>query len=413
MKDNSRQSPPTGPQQGHRRGPMFARPVEKPKNFKRTLKRLLTYLYPFKAQLLLAVLTAFLSTSFTVLSPKIMGLATTEIFEGVLRKLEGAAGAAIDFSYILRILFILAALYTASAVFAYIEQVIMITVAQKTVYKMRNDVTDKLFRLPLKFFDTHTHGEILSRVTNDIDNISNTLQQSITQIIRSVVTLTGIVIMMLAISPPMTLILVVTLPLYVLVTKAIAKRSQAYFFAQQATLDELNGHIEEIYAGHKIIKAFSREEKAISVFDTINTRLYEAGWKAQFISGVIMPLMFFINNIGYVLISVAGGIMVTRSAIAIGDVQAFVQYSRQFTQPIIQTANIANILQSTAASAERVFELLNEVEELPDRKESRVIQNPKGEVCFRHVKFSYNKNEPLIEDLNIDVKPGQTVAIVC
>ncbi|HDR5039296.1 TPA: ABC transporter ATP-binding protein [Bacillus anthracis] len=412
MKDNRQQKPTIRPGGGHGRGPVMGMPTEKAKDFKGTLKRLLSYLKPFRLQLTIVMLTAILSTGFSILSPKIMGKATTKLFEGTMKRIEGVAGVSIDFDYILRILFILGALYIVSAVFSYIQQLIMATVAQKTVYNMRNDVNDKLSRLPLKFFDSHTHGEILSRITNDVDNISNTLQQSITQLITSLITLVGIVVMMLTISPAMTLILVVTLPLYVLVTKSIAKRSQKYFLQQQKTLGELNGHIEEMYTGHKIVKAFSREEKSIEHFDKINETLYDSGWKAQFISGVIMPLMSFVNNIGYVIISVVGGILAIKNAIQIGDVQAFIQYSRQFTQPIVQTANIANILQSTIASAERVFELLDEVEEIPDSEDSMVIKMPKGEVAFQNVKFGYKEEEPLIEDMNIDVKPGQTIAIV-
>jgi ATP-binding cassette subfamily B multidrug efflux pump len=252
----------------------------------------------------------------------------------------------------------------------------------------------------------------LSRVTNDIDNISNTLQQSATQLITSLITLIGIVIMMLIISPVMTLILVITLPLYGLVTRVVAKHSQKYFARQQRTLGELNGHIEEIYTGHKIIKAFSREEKSIERFEGINENLYEAGLRAFFISGVIMPLMNFINNIGFIFISVVGGILAIRNAVVIGDVQAFIQYSKQFTQPIVQTANIANILQATIASAERVFEILDETEEIPDKEDSKVIDMPRGEVAFQDVKFSYKKEEPLIEDMNIDIRQGQTIAIV-
>jgi len=277
---------------------------------------------------------------------------------------------------------------------------------------MRNDVNNKLFRLPLKFFDSHSHGEILSRVTNDIDNISNNLQQSATQLITSLVTLLGIIIMMLIISPFMTLVLVVTLPLYGLVTRVIAKRSQGYFSKQQRALGELNGHIEEVYTGHKIIKAFSMEEKSLEHFDEINEKLYEAGLKAFFISGTIMPLMNFINNIGFILISTVGGVLAIRNAVTIGDVQAFAQYSKQFTQPIIQTANIANILQATIASAERVFEILDEEEEIPDKKDSEVIEMPRGEVAFQNVDFSYKEEEPLIEDMNMDIKSGQTIAIV-
>ncbi len=412
MKDNKEQEPKVRLGRGQRRGPVMGMPTEKAKDFKGTLKRLLTYLKPFNLQLIIVVISAILSTVFTILGPKIMGMATTELFESTKQKIQGIAGASIDFNYIIKILIVLGGLYIASGFFAYIQQLVMAIVTQKTMYNMRNDVNEKLAKLPLKFFDTHTHGEILSRVTNDIDNISNTLQQSSTQLITSITTLIGIVIMMLVISPTMTLILVVTLPLYGLVTKVIAKKSQGYFVKQQKTLGELNGHIEEVYTGHKIIKAYSREERSIEDFDKINNILYDAGWKAQFISGVIMPLMSFINNIGFVFVSVVGGILAIGNAVKIGDVQAFIQYSKQFTRPIIQTANIANILQSTIASAERVFELLDEVEEIPDIEDSKIIKIPKGQVIFKNVKFGYEEGVTLIENMNIDVKPGQTIAIV-
>ena len=393
-------------------GPVIGMPVEKAKDFKGTLKRLLGFLRPFKIHLIIVLITSILGTGFNIVSPKIMGTITTRLFNDTTQRPSGVTGINIDFGYILNILFILAVLYLASAFFNYIQQLIMATVAQKTVYNMRNEVNEKLSRLPLKFYDSHTHGEILSRITNDIDNISNTLQQSVTQLISSVITLVGIIVMMLTISPIMTLILIVTLPLYAIVTKSIASRSQKYFAAQQKSLGKLNGHIEEMYTGHRIVKAFSREKKSIQYFDEINNELYNAGWKADFISGVIMPLMNFVNNIGYVLISVVGGLLATRGAIRIGDIQAFIQYSRQFTHPIIQTANIANILQSTIASSERVFELLDETEEIPDSQPSHVIQTPKGEVAFQGVSFGYKEGVHLFEQMNLNVSSGQTVAIV-
>ncbi|HZX20999.1 MAG TPA: ABC transporter ATP-binding protein [Clostridia bacterium] len=415
MKDNREERQIVGmggKGRGRGRGPVMGMAFEKPKDFKGTCKRLLVYLKPFNLQLVIVFVAAILSTIFSTFGPKVMGMATTELYEGIKRKIQGVAGTGINFDYIFKILITLGVLYVASAIFAYIQQFIMATVTQKTMYNMRNDINDKLFKLPLKFFDSHTHGEILSRVTNDIDNISNTLQQSATQLITSLTTLIGITVMMLVISPIMTLVLVATLPLYGLVTKVVAKHSQKYFSKQQRTLGELNGHIEEIYTGHKIIKAFSREEKSIEHFEKINENLYNAGLTAFFISGVIMPLMNFINNIGFVLIAAVGGILAIRNAVLIGDVQAFVQYSKQFTQPIVQTANIANILQATIASAERVFEILDEVEEIPDKEDSRVITMPRGEVAFQNVKFSYKAEESLIENMNINVRSGQTIAIV-
>ncbi|QUH25739.1 ABC transporter ATP-binding protein [Serpentinicella alkaliphila] len=412
MKGNDKISntrPRRGPGSGL--GPMIM-PTEKPKDFKGTLKRLLGYLKPFKYHLFVVVITSILGTGFSVVSPKIMGKITTELFSGTIQRLHGLSESTIDFGYILNILLTLCGLYILSALFNYIQQVIMATVAQKTVYNMRSDVSKKLSKLPLKFYDTHTHGEILSRITNDIDNISNTLQQSITQLISSIITLIGIIVMMLTISPIMTLILLVTLPLYAIVTKNIAKKSQKYFSEQQKSLGKLNGHIEEMYTGHRIVKAFSLEEKSKKYFDEINNQLYNAGWKADFISGVIMPLMNFVNNIGYVIISVVGGLLATKGAINIGDIQAFIQYSRQFTHPIIQTANIANIIQSTIASSERVFELLDETEEIPDSENGKSITKPLGNVVFEDVKFAYKQDEPLIEAMNINVSAGQTIAIV-
>ena len=408
------QRPAERPASGPRGGPMGAmgRPVEKAKDFKGTLKRLLVYLRPRSFHLVAVLIFAVLSTIFNIVSPKIMGKATTKLFEGLIMKMQNIPGAHIDFAYIQQIVLILIGLYLASALFGYIQQYIMAGVAQKTVYDMRKDIYSKLSRLPLKFFDTRTHGEILSRVTNDIDNIATTLQQSLTQLITSMVTLIGIVIMMLTISPILTLIIMVTLPLYVVVTSLVASRSQKFFAAQQKALGELNGHVEEMYTGHQIVKAFGREDESIEEFNIINERLNQAGWKAQFVSGIIMPMMNFISNIGYVLICVVGGIFVTNKTISIGDVQAFIQYSRQFTQPIVQTANIVNILQSTIASAERVFEILDEVEEIPDAKDAKIIEFPKGDVKFENVKFGYKEDVTIIDNMNIDVKQGQTVAIV-
>ena len=401
-----------GPMGGGPLGHGMGMPAAKAKDFKGTLKRLLVYLKPRRFRLLAVFSTAVLSTVFSIVSPKILGKATTKLFEGVTQKYLHLPGARVDFTYIGQIILLLAGLYLISAAFGYAQQYIMAGVAQRTVFDMRRDVDEKLARLPLKYFDSRTVGEILSRVANDVDNISTTLQQSLTQLITSACTLLGVVIMMLTISPLMTLIAAVTLPLSFLVTAGIAKRSQKHFAAQQKALGELNGHVEEMYTGHKVVKAFGHEGESIDTFNAINERLYEAGWKAQFISGVIMPLMSFINNVGYVLVTVVGGILVTRRSIEIGDVQAFIQYSRQFTMPIVQTANIANILQSTIASAERVFELLDEPEENPDRDDAKVIQFPRGEVRFENVQFGYKEGVPLIEDMSIDARPGRTIAIV-
>ncbi|HBK85919.1 MAG TPA: ABC transporter [Firmicutes bacterium] len=405
---------PGGPgRRGGGHGPGgLGRPVEKAKNFKGTLRRLVRYLRPYTWQMVAVVLMSLLGTVSGIASPKILGFAITKVFAGATAKLKGIPGAAIDFIYVRNILFTLVGLYALNAVFSYLQQILMAGIAQKTVYDLRQDVNKKLGRLPLKFFDAHTHGEILSRVTNDVDTISSTLQQSITQMITSFVTLVGVIIMMLSISWQLTLFVLITLPLYVLVTGATAKRSQKYFAAQARILGELNGHVEEMYGGHRVVKAYGHEQASIARFQEINGELYGASWRAQFIASIIMPLMNMINNIGYVLVSVVGGIYVTRQVIELGDVQAFIQYARQFTHPIIQTASIANTLQSTVASAERVFELLDEEEELPDCEPAVVIDMPEGTVALENVSFGYDPEAPLISNMNINVHAGQSIAIV-
>lgn len=435
-------------------GPMagFGAPVQKAKDVKGTFKRLLTYFKPHTVKFIIVFIFAILSTIFNIVSPKILGKATTKLFEGIYGKialakltaqqagleklasnkatatpdvLKGIAavkagiakviaetGGKIDFNYIEKIILLLIGLYVISSLFSFVQQYIMAGIGQNVVYKMRQDLSDKLNRLPIKFYDSRTNGEILSRVTNDMDNISTTLQQSLTQLITSVVTIIGVLIMMLTISPILTLVAVVTLPLCGIATSGLAKKSQQYFTGQQKEIGELNGHVEEMYTGHKIIKAFGKEKDSIEKFDEINERLYDVGWKAQFISGVVMPIMNFINNVGYVVVCVVGGIYVAKKKIEIGDIQAFIQYTRQFTMPIVQTANIVNIVQSTIASAERVFELLDEVDEIAESQEPKVIEIPKGEVRFEHVDFGYKEEITLIKDMNVVAKPGQTVAIV-
>ncbi len=412
MSEHQRQGAPKhgGPGRGPG-GPGFGgmggmgMPVQKPKNFKGTLRRLSRYLAPFKFNLIIVLVTAILGTTFGIFSPKLLGHATTRLFEGM-------TGSGIDFGPIADIIFLLMGLYLVSSLFTYIQQYVMAGVAQKTVYRLRNEVNEKLDRLPLKYYDTRTNGEILSRAVNDVDNISNTLQQSLTQLITSVITIIGVIIMMFTISFWLTLIVLLTLPLSMIVIKGIAKRSQEHFKAQQMELGKLNGQVEETYTGHQVVKAFGQEDKSVQTFDEVNERLYAAGWKAQFVSGMIMPLMNMVSNIGYVFIAIVGGILVTRNAIKIGDIQAFIQYTRQFTMPLAQTANIANIIQSTIASAERVFELLDEEEEIPEATNAAVVKSPKGEVSLQGVSFGYKADAPLIERMNIDVRSGQTVAIV-
>lgn len=409
-------------------------PVQKARDFKGTLKRLTEYLRPEKYSFITVFFLAVASTVFSIVGPKIMGKATTKLADGVMAKYayfirlqtaiqENMPAAVInnlkkqpipgfDFDYIGKILLLLVALYAISALCSYVMGYIMSSVSQNTVYRMRNDVKDKLDRLPLKYFDQRPYGEILSRVTNDMDNIATTLQQSLTQLITSFVTVIGILVMMLTISPLMTLIALVSLPVSMLITVQITKRSQKYFAEQQKCVGEINGHVEEMYAGHKIVKAFGQEDESVEKFREINERLYKVGWKAQFMSGIIFPALNFVSNIGYVLICVVGGLLVAHKKIEIGDIQAFIQYTRSFTHPIIQVANIANVLQSTVASAERVFEILDEEEQVPDREDAKVIEFPRGRVRFEHVKFGYKEDAPLMEDLSIDVKEGSTIAIV-
>ncbi|MCI8361281.1 MAG: ABC transporter ATP-binding protein [Clostridiales bacterium] len=432
----------------------------KVKNFGGTILRLAGYFKTAKIVLLFVLLVTVLSTIFTTVAPKQMGKATTSIQTTVMQRmiydrvaeqfggeippqLTGMTGGqildrlpaeqaaaisenarqaiadmpfdhrpAMDFSYIWKILLLCLGLYAFSALFSFIQSFVMAGLTQKIVRKMRDDVSSKLNRLPIKYFDAYTHGEILSRVTNDIDNISNTLQQSLTQIITSVVTIVSVLIMMLSISGWLTLISVATLPLIVLIALLIAKHSQKQFASNQKELGALSGHVEEIYSGHQVVTAYGRQEKAVEQFDSINQRLFTAGWKSQFISGLIMPLTNFINNLGFLLICVAGGLFSTRGLISLGNVVAFTQYSRQFTQPIVQTANIMNILQSTAASAERVFEIMDAAEERPDAPDAVALTEPKGQVTFEHVQFGYREDKILISDMNLQVQPGQTVAIV-
>jgi len=416
MSVERRRTPPSSGAMGRGGWGAMGRPVEKPKNFKATALRLLSYFKPQKYRLLLVLVTAIIGTVFNIVGPKILGLATTKLFDGLIAKyqaiLRHQPPPAIDFGYIGRVLLILMVLYIISATFLYIQQYVMASVAQRTMYQLRKEVDEKLSRLPLRFFDSRTHGEIMSRAVNDMDNLSTTLQQSITQLITSAITLLGVIVMMLTISPLLSLIVVLTLPLSLVITGGIAKRAQEYFRRQQRALGELNGHVEEMFTGHKIVKAFGREAASIAEFDVRNERLYDAGWRAQFVSGIIMPLMRFVGNIGYVFVAVVGGVMVTRNAIAIGDVQAFIQYAQQFTQPIAQLANFANIIQSAMASAERIFELLDEQEEAPDAPDAIVLEHPQGAVKFEHVRFGYKEDALLMTDMNIDVQPGQMIAIV-
>ncbi len=434
MKDQGKTNPMrTAPGPMGRGFGAMGRPVEKAKDFRGTLKRLLAYFAPEKNRLLVIVTAAVFGTIFNIVGPKVLGLATTKLFDNLIASfiiqarnvaikkellvnpylsIHASPIPGIEFGYIGKIMLILLGLYIISAVFIFIQQYLMAGVAQRTIYKLRKEVDEKLSRLPLSYFDGRTHGEILSRAVNDMDNISSTLQQSIAQLITSILTVLGVLVMMLSISWLLTIIVLLTLPLSMVIVVGIAKRSQDYFRKQQGSLGELNGHVEEMYTGHKIVKAFGHEEKAISEFGVLNDKLYDAGWRAQFVSGIIMPLMRFVGNIGYILVAIAGGVMATQGTISIGDVQAFIQYSAQFTQPIAQLANIANVIQSAIASSERVFELLDEQEQVPEAGHPLTITNPRGAVEFKHVRFGYSPDKILLEDMNIDVKPGQMIAIV-
>lgn len=433
-------------EQSKRRGPGMGGmggmvPGEKPKNFFKSFRRLLGFLKPQMFFLIIVIIFAILGTTFMVLAPRIMGNATNVLFEGIVSKnmpeemtknqvidmlkmtdqdqiaemvgpMNITPGQGVDFNKLLTILIVLLALYAISALFNWLQQYIMAGVSQKTVYNLRKEVDTKLSKLPLNYFDSHSHGDILSRVTNDIDNIGNTLQQTLTQIITSFVTIIGVVIMMFTISSLLSAIALTVIPLALISTMFIAKKSQKQFQIQWNSTGKLNGRVEETYAGHNIVKAFNHQEKEKFEFDEENERLYDSSFKAQFISGIIRPVIAFLNNINYVAISVIGGLRVANGMLTLGDVQAFIQYSRQFTQPMVQISSIINILQSTTASAERVFEFLDEEDEIPDPQTPEIIMDMKGHVEFDHVYFSYNPNEPLIEDLNLEVKPGENVAIV-
>lgn len=384
----------------------------KAKDFNGSFKRLLGYFKPRKFKLSIVVLFSILSTFFMVISPKILGNATTSIASGIALKLNGVPNGGVDFEVIFNLLSLLTISYLLNGFFAYLQQYLMSDIAQKTVFELRSQVDAKLSTLPLSYFDSRSTGDLLSIVTNDVDNISNTLQQSLTQFITSIITIIGVIAMMLTISPLLTIIILITLPLGILLIRPIVGRSQKFFSGQQEYLGKLNGHIEEMYTGHRVVKAFGHEPTSIKEFSDINDILYEYGWKAQFLSGLIMPLMMFVNNIGYVVITVVGSLLVIKGRMNIGDIQAFIQYSRQFTQPINQLANIANILQSTVASAERVFELLDATEEIPDDSNCTIIENPQGNVGFHHVKFGYNPQQILMKDITFNVNKGETIAIV-
>lgn len=396
-----------------RHGPgRAAAQMARAKDFRGTVRRLVQYLKPHRTALVMVLVFAALSTMFNIFSPRILGRATTILFEDVLEKMQGLPGAALDFAALGRILILLIGMYLAVTLFTYLQQYIMVGLTQKLVYQLREDINRKLARLPLRYYDRTPHGDILSRVTNDVDMVSQTMQQGVTQLVTSTVTVGGVVVMMLRISPIMTLVTMAMLPLSGLISVLVVSRSQRFFAGQQRWLGELNGHVEEMYTGHAVVKAYGLEGEALSKFDELNKELYEHSWKAQFVSGIIMPLVGFVGNLGYVAISVLGGIFALRGQMTIGDIQAFIQYSRWFTMPITQAANILNMLQAAVAAAERVFELLDETEETPDRADAQVLVQPAGRVDFRNVTFGYEPTQPVLKNVNIQVQPGQTIAIV-
>ncbi|NGU52845.1 ABC transporter ATP-binding protein [Clostridium perfringens] len=388
------------------------RAVEKAKDFKGTMKKLGVYLKPYSLSIAIVILFAIGSAAFSIVGPKILGKATTKIFEGLVQKITGVPDASIDFGYIGNIAIILVALYLVSSLFGIIQSFIMSGVAQKVSYNLRKQISEKMDTLPLNYFDTRTNGEVLSRITNDVDTVNQTLNQSLSQIITSVVTLIGVLIMMFSISWIMTLATFIILPVSMVLISLVVKKSQKYFKSQQEYLGHLNGQVEEVYGGHNIMKAFNREEASTKDFDELNNTLYKSAWKSQFLSGMMMPIMSFVGNLGYVLVSILGGWLTIKSVITVGDIQAFIQYVRSFNQPIAQMAQVANIMQSTAAAAERVFEFLDEEDEVKDPVNSVDPSEIRGEVEFEDVHFGYNEDKIIINDFSVDVKPGQKVAIV-
>lgn len=385
--------------------------AEKARDFKGTIKRLVIYISEYKLHVSAVIFFAIISTIFSIIGPKILGRATTKLFEGVMERISGT-GIGIDFGYIGKIILLLIGLYFLSSLFTYIQGWIMSGVSMKVSYRFRKDISEKINRMPLKYFDGTNHGEVLSRVTNDVDTVSQTLNQSLMQIITSVVTIIGVIIMMFTISWLLTLITLIILPLSFIIVMFIIKRSQKYFKQQQDFLGNVNGHVEEMYSGHNIIKAFNGEAKSSKKFDKYNNALYSSAWKSQFFSGMMMPMMMFVGNLGYVVVTVIGGWLAIRGSIAVGDILAFILYVRSFTHPISQIANISNILQQTAAAAERVFEFLDEEEEIPDTEKPVKLENASGSVEFKNVSFSYNPDQPVIKDFSAKINPGQKIAIV-
>ncbi|MEJ2207597.1 MAG: ABC transporter ATP-binding protein [Anaerolineae bacterium] len=389
---------------------MAMMPGDKAHDFRGTMVKLINYLGRYKWMVLVVMVFAIASTAAGIAGPKILGEATTKLFEGVLAQLQGTGE--IDFQAIGRILLTVLGLYLFSAAASYVQGWIMADVSTNIAYRFRRDIAEKINRMPLKYFDRTSQGEVLSRITNDVDTVNQTLSQSLTQIITSVITVIGVLVMMLSISWQMTLVALLIIPLSTVVVTLIVRQSQKYFKQQQDYLGHINGHVEEMYGGHVVMKAFNGEEKSVRTFDRFNTVLYDSAWKSQFLSGLMMPIMMFIGNLGYVAVSVLGGWLAIRNAITVGDIQAFIQYVRSFTQPIRQLANISNVLQQTAAAAERVFEFLDEEEEIAETVNPVELDGVEGQVEFQDVEFGYYPDKIVINDFDAVARPGQKVAIV-
>ena len=395
-----------GPRRGH--GPMMG--GEKAKDFKGTIGKLFRYIGKYKAAVVVVAIFAIGSTVFNVVCPKVLGKATTALSEGIMNKITGNGG--IDFTYIGKILLFCLGLYVLSVAFSFVQGFIMTGITQKVCYRMRREVSEKINRMPMSYFESRTYGEVLSRITNDIDTMGNGLNQSITQLITSVSTVIGVIVMMLTISPLMTLISVLILPISIMLMMFVIKKSQRFFKQQQEYVGHINGQVEEVYGGHNVIKAFNKENDVRKEFHETNETLYKSAWKSQFFSGLMQPIMMFVGNLGYVAVAISGAALAIRGTIQIGDIQAFIQYVKNLTQPVQQVAQVTNMMQQMAAAAERVFELLEE------KEEKQIVENPvstdgiKGEVTFEHVKFGYNPDQIIIKDFSAHVKPGQQVAIV-
>lgn len=409
MSENNRpvNRPRRGPHGPHGPG---GSAVEKAKDFKGTLRKLLNYVKPFKAAIIAVMIFAIGSTIFSIAGPKVLSGATTEIFNGLVSKVSGGSG--VDFGKIGQILLTVMGMYVLSGSFMFVQGWLMTGVSQKMTYRMRRDISEKIHRIPMKYYESNTHGEVLSRVTNDVDTLGMSLNQSITQLITSVTTLIGVLVMMLSISGILTVIALLILPISTVLVMLVVKKSQKYFKQQQEYLGHVNGQVEEVYGGHIVIKAFNREERSLEEFERDNRILYKSAMLSQFLSGMMQPIMQFVGNLGYVGVAVVGAWLAARGSISVGDIQAFIQYVRQFTQPITQIAQVSNMLQSMAAAAERVFEFLEEDEEENNAVNPVAPEKIEGNVEFEHVKFGYDPNKIIINDFSADIKKGQTIAIV-